>query len=462
MASYKQGIVLPVEHSSDPNLVYVHFGDRTTNPCGRLEGGIWCHNALGNFTRYRDASDNPVSFGNYTPVKPYLPVMVLTGENGSSPMITSVAPTNTNTPDIENNDLHIIGQSAGGSIISIDDKVNNISLMNTSGGTSITLAENALSMEVSKGENSGKTGDTGIHMSRGSIEMRLKDSSMKLDESGFSVSFDGGGSYMKVSKQGIEFHGEDFTNFSSGEQISMKGSHLTLEGTKEASLGGNQVKVGGDSLLNLTGSQIDLRSVFDTQVSGLHVGITGDSMITMDSPIKSSTHSVSDTSKVGVSAIQSNEHVVNSPTIAFGASSIYQDGNVISNSGLGSSVSSATSSGSYNAASGTKKAYAATFTVMLNKNAAMAGTNKILSQNLAGSPTTAVQPSGNASNAKIKGDTKTIGSIYASNFMRREAIMSKYSITPNLISKSSGTPGTSYTSEGISSTSRGYTKLSYI
>jgi len=434
----KQGVVLPIEHDSDPNLIYVHFGDKTANIDDRLDSGIWCHNMLNNYVRYKDILNNPVSYGSHTPILPYTPVMVTMGSLGAGiPMITGFAPTNTNTPDPENrNELHVVSETPKGSIIAIDDKAGNIQLLYEKGNSSIVMGNQAIALEVTKGETSGKTGDTGIFISRGSIEFKLRDSTMKFDETGFSIGFDDSGSYVKINKKGIELHGEDFNKLTSKEQVTVKGSKMTLQGTKDASLSGNQVKVGGKQLTNITGAQIDIRSVFTVQLTGLHVGLRGFAMIREVSPIKESVHPMFDTKLVGISAITAVSHAVLAPAVSIGATTIMRDGIVLSNMGLGLSTATALTTSTLATAEALHEAFVITFTLMLTKVAPVSAANKILADLIAGTSEPAQEPSGFVSNAKDKKDKKTYGTVAATKYAAKKTLMEKYSTVSNLVAAS--------------------------
>lgn len=438
-AIIKQGIVLPVEHPTDPNLVLVHFGDRTASQNGQLEGGVWCHNMISGFVRYRDIMNNPISYGAYTPIQAYTPVMVLLGDGGAGVnLIIGFAPTNTGTPDIENrNELHVLGQSPKGSYVAIDDKTGNIQLLYEKGNTSLVMGNQAIALEVTKGDKSGKTGDTGIHINKGSIEFRLRDSVMKFDETGLSVSFDDGGSYFKVTKQGAELHGEDFVKLTSKEQMSLKGSKMTLQGTKDASLSAAQLKIGGKQLTNITGAQIDIRSMFTIQLTSLHVGLRAFAMIREVAPIKEGVYPAFETTATTISATAAaaNRSVL-SPSIAMGASVIAQDGLVLSNMGIGSSVATSATSGTFATAEGMHTAFMVAFSAFLLKVSPITATQKILADILPGTSEPAQDPTGNTNNARNKKDKKTYASVASSKFMANETVMKRYSVVPRLVSKS--------------------------
>jgi hypothetical protein len=438
-AVLRQGIILPIEHPSNPNLYYVHFGEKTTNPDGRLDGGIWCHNALNSFTRYRDIENNPISYGSWTPIMPYTPVNVLMSNGGAgSGHIIGFAPTNTNTPDPENRDgLHIIAQSPKGSLIAIDDKTGNLQFIYNKGSSGLILGENMISMEVMKGGTGDKEGDTSISLSKGSIKLKLRDSTLQFDESGLNVSFDDGGSYVKITKGGVEIHGENHVKFTSKEEVSMKGSKMTLQGTKDASINANHLKLGGKQLTSVTGSQIHIESMFSTQLSSaLHVGIRAGSMLYQETQAYTLKASGASTVETPIMAFKNATHTIKTGTFAVGAGSVFMDGNVVSNSGLGDANASVTFSSTSSSIEATHTALGAMCTNLLTKQAGISGTNKILADTLAGTSEPAQDPSGNAGGAKDKNDKKTYGSVVSSKYVKKNTVMEKFSTVPNLVYRS--------------------------
>jgi hypothetical protein len=437
-AILKQGIILPREHPTDPNLVFVHFGDKATSNNGKVEGGIWCHNMLGSFVRYRDIQNNPVSYGSYTPALPYAPVMVLMGESGAGiPMIMGFAPTNTNTPDPENREgLHVISQSPKGSLIGIDDTTGNIHIMYEKGNSSIILGNQTISFGLNTGDASGKEGNTSINMGLGSIEFKLRDSTMKFDESGLFVNFDDGGSYFKVTKSGIEAFGEKFVKLGSKDVLSGKAKNTTFQGTTDASITANHLKLGGKTLTSITGAQIDIRSTYKIQLTAINVGVRAFSLIDIMSPMRTAFIPASDTVVTGISATAAANFSVQAPTIAFGATTILQDGIVLSNSGMGNSTSTASTTGTQAASAAVYTGFMTAFTALLIKDPSISTANQIISDTLPGTSEPALEPSGNSGNAKDKNDTKSYASVYASKFAAKNTVMEKFSIVPNLITTS--------------------------
>ena len=445
-AVLKQGIVLPKEHASDPNLVFVHFGDSTANPDGRLDGGIWCHNMISGFVRFRDILNTPHSYGAYTPLLPYTPVMVLMGAGGAGiPMIIGFAPTNTNMPDPENrNELHVVSQSPKGSLISMDDKSGNIQLLYNKGTSAIVMGESIIDIAITDGDKSGRKANTTFTMNKGSFEFRLRDSTMKFDESGFFINFDDdenkGGSYVKITKKGIELHGEEYVKFTSKEQVTMKGSKMTLQGTKDASLNANHLKVGGKQLTSITGAQIDIRSTWTVQLTGLHVGLRAFTLLREVAPMKEGIYSAFSTVQTKMNAMKSTNHSIKTSTYALGSSMILQDGTVLSNMGLGESVSSAITKSTKKTADGVYEAFKKVFTAFLLKTAPISASQKIIADKIAGTSEPAQNSSGSSANAEpLKGtkrDKKSFATVAASSFSRKNTISEAFSTVSPFISMS--------------------------
>jgi hypothetical protein len=457
-AVLRYGIVLPFEHPSDPSLVYVHIGEKTANPNDNLQSGIWCHNNLGTFTRFRDIENNPVSYGNYTPIQPWTPVLVLFSNGGSGPgHIIGTAPTTTDTPDPENSkDLHVLAQSPKGSYVAIDDKSGNISVMHQHGSTGIILGENQISIEANKGKSSGKEGDTAINISKGSIEFKLRDSSMKFDESGLMLGFDDGGSYIKITKSGIELHGESHVLMTSKEEVSLKGSKMTLQGTKDASLNANHLKVGGKQLTSITGAQISMESNIAIGMKGLYIDMQAGAMINQKSSVFNGEYGATALINTPVMGFKNSSFAVKSGSIALGSSAIYMDGNVVSNSGLGNSLANSTTSSTQAAHTAVTKAFQVLGTTMLTKQAGISAANKTMADTTAGTSEPAQEATGNVGGAKDKNDKKSYGSVAATKYSKKNTVMEKFSKVPNLIYQSRGL---FQTREGVPLTSAGLEKL---
>ncbi len=276
----KHGIVLPDKHPTDPSLFKVNIGDMTASANGHLEDGIWVRNAMSNFVRYRDIHNNPISYGSYVPILPFTPVSVTFPSGGAGQgIITGPAKTNVGLPDPENrDDLHMVAQTPKGSWIALDDKTQNIQIMFEGGKSSVLLSNDNITLEIGKGESSGIASDTSLSISKSTFIFKTRDAMMKFDESGFSIGFDAiegqeKSSSLLVSRDSIKLAAGKNMQLNASDSISTKAEKITLEGIKDASLVGNQVKVNGAQLTSIKGNQIELEAFWNLQLKGMHVGL---------------------------------------------------------------------------------------------------------------------------------------------------------------------------------------------
>jgi len=440
----RTGVVLDKKHPTDPNLYYVHFGSKTSNPDGRLDGGIWCINGISNFVRYKDTNNRTFSYGNYTPILPGAPVNVLMTNGGKGiPTIIGFQSTNTGIPDVNNvRDLYVLGQSPKGSTIEIDDKIGAIRLIHNNGGTVFSLADELAALEITDGSESGRKANTGIFLRKGAIVFKLKDSTMQFDESGLSVTFDDGGTSVKITKKGVVMEGMELFKVAAKEQVSLKASKMNIEGTKDASLTSTELKIGGKQLTNITGSQINIESMFATSLKSMAINFWAWTKLSEFTSLKDSNVLMSETKTVGTYSMASSVHSITTGSYNLGAGSVNMDWNISTNTGIGSSASSSQYSSTKNTMNMVHQGLTKLGTVMLSKSAPIAATNKILADTLAGASEPAQEPSGNAANAKDKNDKKSYGAVAATQFSKNKYIMEKYTVVPNLVAFTEGT--TSY------------------
>ncbi len=292
-AVIKHGVILPDKHPVDPSLYKVNIGDMTASATGRMDDGIWCTNAITPYTRFRDMNNNPVSFGQYFPLIPYTPVTVLFPSGGAGQgMITALAKTNTDVPDPENRDnLYMVAQTPKGSHIAIDDKTNNIQIVFEKGNTSVVLADNVINLEIGKGDASGKASDTSLSMSKGSFVFKTRDAMMKFDESGFTIGFDSEegqekSSSFQITRDAIKMQGGKSIQLNAQDSISTKSEKVTVQGTKDASLVGNQVKVNGAQITSIKGNQVEVEGFWNVQLKAMHIGVQANIKYTEESSIK--------------------------------------------------------------------------------------------------------------------------------------------------------------------------------
>ncbi|MEO2160587.1 MAG: hypothetical protein ABGX14_05720 [bacterium] len=448
-AIMRTGVVLPKKHPTDPTKYYVNFGEKTADLPGKLDSGVWCANGISSFVRYRNANNNPVSYGSYTAIQPYTPVNVLMSAGGLGvPTIIGFTNTNTSVPDTDNvDDLFIAAQSPGGSIIEIDDKVGAINLMYDQGSSMLSLANDVISLELNKGVTGGKEFHTGISMRKGAIKFRNGDSTMQFDESGLSISFDDGGTSMRITKKGVTFEGMDVFKVASEEQVSIKGSKMTLEGTKDASLTASELKVGGKQLTSITGSQINIESIFGTTLKSMAVNVFALAKWQVFAGLSDTTILGADVRTAGTISEASGTHNIVTGAFNVGAGMVAMDFNLITTMGIG--LASATAV--YTASKATTTAVHAALTVlgtsMILKTTPITAVNKILADTLAGASEPAQEPSGNAAGTRDKNQKKTFGSVTASKFQANNTVMEKYSVVPGIVAEALNKKGLGATGE---------------
>jgi hypothetical protein len=259
---------------------------------------------------------------------------------------------------------------------------------------------------------------------------------MKFDESGFSIGNDDGGSYMRLTKDGLELHGEEFVKFTSKEGVSLQGKEVTIEGTKDASVRSNHLRLSGTQLTSIKGVQIELEAMYNVQLKGIHIGFQAAAKLTEVTPLKQQMISGMHVKTCGVYAEQSSLHAIKTGTFALGAGTIGMDGNIISNAGLGKSVSSSTYSSGQASATALQSGLAVAGTVLLTKEPGVSAANQVLTNSMAGAAKPAQEPTGNVSKAKDKKDKQSMNSVAATRFTKTNSLMEKFSIVPNLVTMS--------------------------
>ncbi len=445
-AVMRAGVILPKKHPTDPSLYYVNFGEKTASQSGRLETGMWCNNGVSGFVRYRDSENNPVSYGSHMPLQPYSPVYVMMSNGGlGSNTIIGFQPTNTRTPDINNVDgLHIVRQTPNGSSIEMDDKLGAIRLMYDKGATSLSLSDDLLAMEVMTGNNSGSEAHTGLFIKKGSFKFRLKDSTMQFDETGLSVSFDDGGTSLKLTKKGFTVEDCELFKVASNEQVSLKGQKTTIEGVKDASFTGNEVKLGGKQLTSLNGTQINIEAIHAISLKSLGINFFATAKLQEFLGTRDSITIGSNVRTAALFADKSSSHNIVTGVYARHANLNLLDKNFFTNMGLGTSTAVPAYASNHAALMALHTTLTTTGTLLLTKQAGVVAANKILADTIAGTSEPAMEPVGNVSGARDKNDKKSFNSVAATSFAKNRSVMEKYSTTSNLLTASmTGVSGTS-------------------
>jgi hypothetical protein len=305
--------------------------------------------------------------------------------------------------------------------------------MHNKGETSVVLADDVISMEVSTGKNSGKQSDTSMTMSKGSFVFKLKDATMKFDESGFFVGSDGESSYFKVTKDGIELHGESFVKGTAKEVVTMQGKTVTISGSKDLSLKSNHLRLSGTQLLNLTGSHIGIEAIFNVRLKGQHIGTEATILHTTDAPARITNIPIQDVKTVGVYSEKSSTHNIKTSVYALKSGQVFSEGQTLVNSGMGSILAE----GAYTAGKTTTglmvEATKALTTLTTLKNSGMAAAGNILVKELGGSADAAQGPSSKKADAKDKKDNQSINSIIATENIQIDAKMNTVTIAPTVL-----------------------------
>jgi hypothetical protein len=433
----RTGIVLPRKHPTDPSLYYVAFGEKTNDVNGRLENGVWCSNGITPYTRFRDANNNPVTYGSFIAIQPYTPVNVLMAGGGSGiSTIIGFPPTNTSVPSIENRDnMHIVSQTPGGSLIEMDDTTRSIKLIANKGTSAISIADDLLELSLLKDKESSKEEHTGIRLRKGGFIINLPDSRFQFDETGLSISFDGGGTAVRIDKNGINFEGMDTFKVVANEQVSLKGSKMTLEGVKDASLSANELKVGGKQLTSITGSQINIESIFGTTLKSNALNFWALTKIQENAAMKDSTILGMDVRTAAVIADSAPSYNITTNAFAVASSFIGLDSNIMTNMGMGKAIASPTYFSCKSATTTTHIGFTMVGSQLLLKNPLNASMNKLLADTIAGTSEPAQEKSGIISGVRDKNDKKSFNSVASNKINKNNEVMEKYCVVPRLVER---------------------------
>ena len=428
------GTVLDKKHTSDPSLYYVAFNDKTIDSNNKLSG-IWCTNGLASFTRYQNEKKQKVSYGSFMPIQPGTPVRVDIAKGGlGSATIVGFAPTNTSLPDVDNPDqLYVVAQTPKGSSIEMDDKRGSIDISYGQGNTQISLSDDLIALEALKGGHSKKEADTGIFLRKGAIIFKLPDSQLQFDETGLSLSFDEGGTSMRITKKDVTFESMEVFKVASKEQVSLKGAKLNLQGTKDASLTASELKIGGKQLTNITGNQITIESFFNTTLKSFNLTHFIYNKIQTFATFRDATIAATDVRTSTIIAEQSATHNVVTGAYAMASGIVALDTNVLTNMGIGIAVAIPSYTAAKASMLGIHAALTAIGTSLVLKVLPVTIANKILADLLAGSSEPAQEPSGNVCGIRDKNDKKSYAAVNANLKSAREQAAKNLSILPNTI-----------------------------
>ena len=433
------GIVLPDIDPLKQGRYKVYFPEKMQRPDGQVQDGIWCQNGLSGFRGYRNSDNQPIVSGSYRPIQPGAPVIItMTGAN-TNPTIARMAVTNINAPDPQNRDsVYVIEQTPDGSSIEIDSKKGYVHLGYRHGAGNILMTKDTISMELLAGSTAGKSLVSGISIKPDSISMQLKDSTMELNSTGFGVTLKDG-SYIRMSKKGLEIYGEDFVNISSKKTASLLSKQVNINGTSQLHLLGSDTKVTGTQKMAMNGTQVSIESFLTTQLKGMHIG--------MDAKMKMTLNSLMYDNKVlGIK----NEYASISSETATTKASVFsmlseststrlQDSQVISNMGVGASVSTSLTASSLGSVTGTQLGLASFGTLMLFDNPASAAVGATLALAIPGSAQAADEPTGTTFGVKDAKDITTPSSVLNTALLKRTEEQQKYAVVPEAMADNART-----------------------
>lgn len=425
------GIVLPDLDPLEQGRYKVYIPATMQRPSGEVVDGIWCQNGLTTFRAYRNSDNQPVVGGNSRPITPGAPVIVSMSDSGDNPTIVRFAPTNISTPDGKNRDsLYIIEQTPKGSSVIIDEDKGFLHINYGAGSSNVLLTPDTVSLEINTPDSTGSSFVSGVRIQPDAIRLQMKDSLLELNSSGFGVTLKDG-SYMRMTKKGIEFYGEDYINMASKKSISAYSNGINITGTSNLDLRSSDTKLSGTQKLALTGNQISIESFLTTQLKGMHIGLQAKLKMSMSSTMYdnkvlgvrndfSAVHNENAQTKVGVYSMQS-----------ISSSTILQDGQVISNMGVGASVSASVATSTVASVEATQAGLAAYGTVLLSNNSFSAAASNVVAETLPGVAQVADEPIGTNFGVQDKTDKKSATSVVNSVNNKRNEALAKYSIVPS-------------------------------
>lgn len=425
------GIVLADKDPLSQGRYRVNIPERMQRPDGKVVDGIWCQNGLSSFSGFRDSNNTPIISGNYRPIQPGTPVIVSINGDFTNPTIVRMAPTNITVPDGENRDgLFILEQTPDGSTIEMNSDTGYVAMTYKGGRGNVFLAEDTISLEINSTSENGSHFVSGIQVQPDKISLKMKDSMMELNSTGFSIRLQDG-SFMTMTKKGIEIYGEDNIKLSSKKGISVLSSQVNVNGTSELHLLGSDTKISGTQKMAMNGNQINIESFLTTQLKGLHIGMDAKVKMTLNSLIYDNTvlGIKNDYSAVSVESAQTKSCVFS--MLSEAASTRLQDSQVISNMGVGASVSASLSTSVLGTTKTTQAGLAAFGTTMLINSPFTAAAAATIALAIPGSAQPAdaiIEP---AFGSYDKADKKTAASVLNTNIQKRNTNLKQFSVVPD-------------------------------
>jgi len=413
-----RGIVRPEKNVADPSLVALHIPGTTNSPDGSVgEQVIYAYNGLNTFHRTHQMNGQVVTSGNYNQIPADTPVFALVA--GDTAVIIGIASNNVSVPDVtKRDDLTVVAHTPKGKVISLDDRNDNIIISHGKGESTVALADNLISLEISETDDeSNKQRHTSFEISKNAFIFRMKEATMKFDETGLSVTFDstdkkGHSSYFSVTRDSINIYGQKSVHLNADELINMVAEKAVLNGTSETEILSSNLKLSGTQLTKIAGTQIEMEAFWDVHLKAMHIGIQAVNKITEFAALKQSGYTT-ENKTVGVYSESSATHNVWTGTFNVGAVALFLDTRIVESSGLGLTAASTTWADTDGVMLAAHTALATTGTALLLKTSANGIINKALGsgQFLAGGASPGQEPIIQVSGAKDNTTDKTLVSI---------------------------------------------------
>jgi hypothetical protein len=268
-------------------------------------------------------------------------------------------------------------------------------LRHNKGKSNVYLSDDEIILQISdiNASKGGLERASSLILSKEGLKIIIdEDTVYQFDKSGFNLSLGKDtASIFQISKDGINIIGNKFVNIASESgKIHLSGAESFITGYNELHLFGNDTRLTGTQKCQVSGTTINIQGWYDTHIKAMHVGIEAYLMFNQRSLISNyfnaglkNEYSTIDTTSSMVSTTSTNVYSLSS-------SIQLTDGFILSNMGLGSSVSSSVSASMTGLVTSIETGMAIGGTMLLNNDAFTGAATNILTQSIAGSAAQAI------------------------------------------------------------------------
>jgi len=393
------GYVLDKKDPAGMNRYAVYIPELMSN---NIPGSkyVFLKNGINTFVKTRNpfsTNKEYISYGSYTPLIPGTKVLIefLRNDINSGIIIGTDADVKTPVNQEKAQDYHLIYKSPKGSEIYIDEHKNIMHLRHNKGKSNIYLSDDEIIFQISE-INASKGGlerASSLILSKEGLKITIdEDIVYQFDKSGFNLSLGKDtASIFQITKDGINIIGNKFVNIASESgKIHLSGAESFITGYNELHLFGNDTRLTGTQKCQVSGTTINIQGWYDTHIKAMHVGIEAYLMFNQKSLISNyfnaglkNEYSTIDNTSSMVSTTSTNVYSLSS-------SIQLTDGFILSNMGLGSSVSSSVSTSMSSLTTSIETGMAIGGTMLLNNDAFTGAATNILTQSIAGSAAQAI------------------------------------------------------------------------